>query len=199
MAKYNPNLTYKEQQEKWKPKQAEKKGISLYEWEIIEDLQQYAYILHRDRYSAFNLEDIESEILFWAGNRLEHLYETKQQDEMKYRGYLKKSIPRLINKMTLEENVIRKMTTSYSKYDEDSVIESDTILTVAYATDLVEDGNEIIFKRLKEICTPYRYQILEDLFINKIPKDVLANNLGITQQAVTHHVKGGVDLLIVKQ
>lgn len=118
---------------------------------------------------------------------------------MKYRGYLKKSIPRLINKMTLEENVIRKMTTSYSKYDEDSVIESDTILTVAYATDLVEDGNEIIFKRLKEICTPYRYQILEDLFINKIPKDVLANNLGITQQAVTHHVKGGVDLLIVKQ
>ena len=89
--------------------------------DIINDIRQYSTVLSKTKYQILDVDDIESELMYWLagkpegydGNRLDYLKEVKAENEIRYRGYLKTSTINLLNKKIKKHNLQLKKQEAY--------------------------------------------------------------------------------------
>ena len=161
---------------------------------IFNDLQQYAYILHRDKYNTFEMEDIESEIMNWGAFKLDKLWDMKQEHELKYRKFLKVSITHLINRMIVPIQVRHRMTIHSSN----ERISATPILTPSDVEYKLKQHDPQIWVKVKKTVTEKRYNILVEHYFNDKSPTEIAKELNVTPSAIINHIKNAINLLVIK-
>lgn len=161
---------------------------------IFEDIQQYAFILQRDRYRTFDKDEIESEMMNWAAFRLETLWEMKQKNEKSYRQYLKVASLNLLNRMIIPIQVHHTMTTSFFEGKD----YNSNVLTLVDAEKRLKRKDPAIFSALKELVSSNRFDILTAFYLEGKSVQEIAKSRKTSSTNVYNHIKTAIHLLVIK-